>query len=132
MLGVRLRAFLIALNCCLLPLSVIHALNATAVAQAPTPAPGPESAADLSAIYNEGVRAFSAGDFKTAIERFEFVLKQALPEAQTQFEPLFFTLGAAYFNLGDHARAIETFKTYLTKFPQSQRMADAWLFYRAP
>ncbi len=109
---------------CLLAAGALLALAPVAVAQVPAP---PQPAAELSAKYNEGVQAFSSGDFKTAIERFEAVLKEAPPEAQSQFEPLYFTLGAAFFNLGDHARALETFKTYLTKFPQSTRLAEVQL-----
>jgi TolA-binding protein len=39
-------------------------------------------------------------------------------------EPAFFSLGSAYFNAGDHKKAIAAFKNYQTKFPNGPHAAD--------
>jgi tetratricopeptide (TPR) repeat protein len=36
----------------------------------------------------------------------------------------YFTLGAAYFNVPNYPKAIETFKVYIQKFPGSERVMD--------
>ena len=40
-------------------------------------------------------------------------------------EPIYFTLGAAYFNLQDYPAATAALKDYLARYPKGARVADA-------
>src|SRR5947209_3548599 len=79
-------------------------LTANAFAQGPAPVtglPGGGQAAlaadPLIQAFNQAMVAFSAGDYQTAAKNLESVISQAAPDAQ--LESVYFTLGAAYYNL---------------------------------
>lgn len=99
------------------------------IAQAPPGGGGkPPGAADASAsdptkVFNEAMIAFQSNDFATAATKLEKVIATAGQGAQ--LESVYFTLGAAYFNLQQYPKAIETLKQYQTKYPQGARIADA-------
>src|SRR5450432_3142327 len=67
-----------------------------AFAAAPAPQTQPP-VVDAAKPYNEAMVAFQAGDFATVVEKLEMVIAQAGKGAQ--LESVYFTLGAAYFNL---------------------------------
>ena len=77
----------------------------------------------LADVCKDAMSAFAAGDYPTAIAGLTEVTKEAAPDGD-QLEPIYYTLGAAYFNRKDYANAIATFKTYLTQFPKSIRFNE--------
>jgi TolA-binding protein len=81
------------------------------------------TAAALTKAFNEAMTAFQGGDYATAATNLEGVIAKAGPGSQ--LEPVYFTLGAAYFDLAQYPKAIETLKTYREKYPKSPRLADA-------
>ena len=95
--------------------------------------PAPRPAAEL---YKEGFAAFAVGDWRRAADSLQGVLNAAAaagadanfkpdsPEAAA-IESATYTLGAALFNLGDHAKAIAALNNFLKKFPRSPRAVDA-------
>jgi TolA-binding protein len=83
--------------------------------------PTPEM--QLALDFNDAMAAFQGGDYGTTIAKLEGILKKAGEGAQ--LESLYFTLGAAYFNLPNYPKASETLKLYLAKYPQGARVADA-------
>ncbi|HEV8185794.1 MAG TPA: tetratricopeptide repeat protein, partial [Chthoniobacterales bacterium] len=45
-------------------------------------------------------------------------------ELSPQLEPAFYTIGSAYFNAGEYAKAIAAFKNYQAKFPSGPHISD--------
>ena len=80
-------------------------------------------AAALAKTFNDGMIAFTQGDYTTAITKLEDVIHQAGSGAK--LESVYFTLGAAYYNLQQFPNAIETLKTYQAKYPNGVRYQDA-------
>jgi TolA-binding protein len=80
----------------------------------------------LTGVFNDAMSAFQAGDYAGAAPKLESLIAQAGEGAQ--LESVYFTLGAAYYNLEQYAKAIETLKKYQQKYPQSARIVDATLF----
>ncbi len=108
----KLRKILVGLAfACILGDGVLHA-------QAP-------DARTVAQIYADGMKAFESGDFKTTLENLEKVIVQAAPDAQ--LESVFYTLGAAYFNLPDYPKAITAFQIYQTKYPKAARFNEGSL-----
>ncbi len=98
--------------------------------------PGPPGAAatpDPNALFNNAVAAFDAGDYQKAVTNINALFGQIpadLPAADkvkltAQLEPLYFTLGASYFNLKEWSRAGDAFKDYLTRYPRGGRVTEA-------
>jgi TolA-binding protein len=77
----------------------------------------------LTKVYIDGMTAFTQGDYQTAATKFESVIAQAGRDAK--LESVYYTLGAAYYNLRDFPKAIETLKTYQAKYPNAARFTDA-------
>ncbi len=107
---------------------------APAAPAAPAPAaPSAPAAPDPSALFNTAVGSFDRGDYQGAVSAINDLIKQIpsdLPPADKiklnlQLEPLYFTLGAAYFNLKQYSSAITALKDYLTRYPHGARVADA-------
>src|SRR5438067_2858038 len=69
--------------------------------------------------------AFASGDYQTAAKNLESLISQVAQDTAPQLEPIYFTLGAAYYNLGDYPKAIETLKKFLQKFPKSAKVNEA-------
>lgn len=94
-------------------------------AQAPPP---DQQSSDLAAVYNAAQTAFQQGQWEACIKGLETVAAQVTdPKAQGALHPLYFTLGAAYFNLPDYPKAIATFQTYLQKYPNADKVIDVRL-----
>ena len=65
---------------------------------------------------------FQAGNFVKAAADLEALVARV--EVTPQLEPVFFTVGSAWFNAGDYPKAIEAFKNYLAKFPNGPRASE--------
>ena len=74
-------------------------------------------------VCKDAMSAFAAGDYPAAIAGLTAVTKDAAPDGD-QLEPIYYTLGAAYFNHKEYANAVATFKTYLAQFPKSIRFNE--------
>ncbi len=98
-------------------------------AQQPTPVGGP----DLTGLFNKAVTSFGANDYQGAVSAINTLvanLPKDLPPADkakldTGMEPIYFTLGAAYFNLKDYDKATVALKDYISRYPRGARVADA-------
>jgi tetratricopeptide (TPR) repeat protein len=68
-------------------------------------------------------RNFKSGDFAKAASDLESLTLKA--EATPQLEPIFYTLGSAWFSTGDHKKAIAAFQNYQKKFPNGAHLPEA-------
>ena len=73
-------------------------------------------------MYARGMAAFQSGDFPRAASELEALINKA--EFSPQLEPVFFTVGSAWFNAGDYKKAMAAFKNYQAKFPQGPHGGD--------
>ncbi len=87
-------------------------------------APAPQD--DLAKAYQEGLQAFSSGNFEGAVTSMQLIIEKATPESPLQ--TVYYTLGASEFNLQHFDRAIEALRKYLEKYPQGTQASDAAFF----
>ena len=87
-----------------------------------SPAPS-DAAPDLGQLLTQGMSEFQAGDYAKAAADLESLTLKA--EFSPQLEPVFYTVGSAYFNAGNQAKAVSAFQAYLSKFPNGQHVPDA-------
>jgi TolA-binding protein len=101
--------------------------------QKPTPTPLPTpSGPDPTALFNSILADFDRGDYQNAVSSIDTLLKQVptdLPEAEKikfnrLLEPIYFTRGAAYFNLKQYPQAITALADYVTRYPRSTRLGE--------
>ena len=85
---------------------------ASSTAQEAQPAATP----DLASAYNQAMIEFQAGNYAKAAIDLEALVARV--EVSPQVEPIFYTIGSAYFNASDYAKAIAAFKNYQAKFPK--------------
>jgi outer membrane protein assembly factor BamD (BamD/ComL family) len=71
---------------------------------------------DLATAYSQAMAEFQAGNFAKAATELEALVARVEPTPQV--EPIFYTIGSAYFNAGDYPKAITAFKNYQAKFPK--------------
>lgn len=103
-------------------------LNLASVGRAQAPAATPVSDMEAVAIaYNAAIEAFTAGKWDEAASGFEAAMKLILDDRLPQLPPLMYMAGAAHFNAGSNEKAIEHFKKYITKFPNSEKLWDVKL-----
>jgi TolA-binding protein len=108
----------------LFPLIALASVLSTAASLAQNPPPGADTPAmEVTKLFNTAMEAFQRGDYQAAATNLESVIAKAGEGAQ--LEPVYFTLGASYFNLEQYDKAIKTLKKYQQKYPQGARMADA-------
>jgi TolA-binding protein len=82
----------------------------------------------IATTYNEANADFAAGKFADAATKLEKVIGMITdPNEQQMLAPIFFTLGAAYFNVPNYPKAIETFKAFLQKYPGNDRVMEVRL-----
>jgi TolA-binding protein len=82
----------------------------------------------IATTYNEANADFAAGKFAEASAKLEKVIGMITdPNEQQMLAPIYYTLGAAYFNTPNYPKAVETFKTYLQKYPASDRVTEVRL-----
>ncbi len=98
-------------------------LGTPAIAQTDSVLIPDTAAVKLTKLFNQAMVSFQGGDYATAAASLEKVISQAGPGSQ--LEPVYFTLGASYFNLGQYPKAVDTLKAYRQKYPKSARIVDA-------
>jgi TolA-binding protein len=79
------------------------------------------------AAYNGAMTAFNAGNWAAAATGFEAAMKMLIDDKAPQLPPLLYMTGAAYFNAGEHVKAVEAFKKYLAKFPNAEKAMEVKL-----
>ncbi len=84
------------------------------VAHLPAQDAGPPP--DLSAVYNQAMGEFQSGDYAKAAADLEGLLGRV--DFSPQLEPVYYTIGSAYFNTANYPKAIAAFKNYQAKFPK--------------
>jgi len=85
---------------------------------------------ELATLYNEANVAFQKGDWNGAAAGFEKVIALVMlqdEKAQAQLGPVYYMLGASYFNQPDYQKAIGSFKKYLEKWPNADRVMEVKL-----
>ena len=100
-------------------------------AQQPAPAPaGP----DLTGLFNTAMVSFNKGDYDAALTSLKTVISgtedatttpENVAKLKQLMEPVFFTLGAAYFDKKDYAEAIPALQDYIRRYPQGNRVPEA-------
>jgi outer membrane protein assembly factor BamD (BamD/ComL family) len=78
---------------------------------------------DLATAHSQAMMEFQAGNFAKAATDLEALVTRV--EATPQVEPIFYTIGSAWFNAGDYLKAIAAFKNYRAKFPKGRHAAAA-------
>ncbi|HSH38977.1 MAG TPA: tetratricopeptide repeat protein [Chthoniobacterales bacterium] len=78
---------------------------------------------ELAQQFQQGMAAFQSGDFAKAAAELEAVVNRA--EFSPPMEPIFYTIGSAYFNVPDYKKATAAFKKYQEKFPQGAHASEA-------
>lgn len=74
------------------------------------------SGGDLAAAYSQAMQLFQAGKYAEAASALENLLNRA--EFSPQLEPVYYTIGSAWFNAGQYSKAVAAFRKYQAKFPQ--------------
>jgi TolA-binding protein len=98
------------------------------VGRAQAPGLGPVTDMEAVAIaYNDAMKAFTEGKWEEAATQFEAAMKLILDDRLPQLPPLMYMTGAAYFNAGNHGKAIEMFKKYIAKFPNAEKVWEVKL-----
>lgn len=97
--------------------------------------PAPPAGPDPTAMFNSAMTSFDAGNFQQSITSIKTLLETTKQEPNTTpadqakllklLEPIYFTLGAAYFNLKDYPSATTALQDYLTRYPQGSRVGEA-------
>jgi TolA-binding protein len=93
-----------------------------------SPARAQEEAVELANIYNTAMQAFQQGNWAATAQGLEKFLTLVVdPKQQGALHPIYYTLGAAYFNMENYSKAIEVFEKYLTKYPNAERVLEVKL-----
>jgi len=71
---------------------------------------------NLKTAYDQAMAEFQAGNYAKAATQLEALVARV--EVSPQVEPIFYTIGCAYFNAADYPKAIAAFKNYQAKFPK--------------
>ena len=83
-------------------------------ANLPAQQPGASAESDLAALYSRGMSEFQNGDYVRAASDLEALTAKA--EFAPTLEPVFYTLGSAYFNAGDYRKAATAFQIIRRNF----------------
>ncbi len=112
------------------------ALPALLCAQAPPAAPaapaaptaaGPVDMSDPEKMAKTADEAWNKAEWPTAAANYAGLLEIAKKTGQKveKLEPLYFILGAAYFNIPDHTKAEAIFNEYVSTYPKGQNVYQA-------
>src|SRR5688572_20497780 len=85
--------------------------------------------------FNQGMGAFEKRDWAMAIAEMEKVIsicesypdRKAIEPQMERLGPVYFTVGAAAFNLPDYPKAVAAFERFVTQFPKSDKVPHARL-----
>ncbi len=111
----------------------------TVPAKAQTPAPqgmiDSQTVQAMTDAFNRGTTAFENREWATAIAEMEKLIsicesypdKKAMESQKERLAPVYYTVGAAAFNLPDYPKAISAFDRYVTQFPKSEKIPFARL-----
>src|SRR5262249_28917602 len=77
----------------------------------------------LATAYSQAMGEFQSGNFAKAATQLEALVARV--EVSPQVEPIFYTIGCAYFNAADYPKAIAAFKNYKAKFPKGPHAGGA-------
>lgn len=122
-----LRAGGLALS---LLLSPLYAQDASSDAETGAPPAIPEVKLDNpDALIQAGDAALAKGDWLNAAANYQGLLEIAKRTGapQDRLEPLYFSLGAAYFNINHFDKAREIFTEYTSKYPKAANAFQAHL-----
>ena len=94
-----------------------------------------ETVNTMAETFNRGMAAFEKRDWATAIAEMEKVIsicegypdKKAMESQKDRLAPVYYTVGAAAFNLPDYPKAIAAFERFVTEFPKSEKLPHARL-----
>ncbi|RFC45360.1 MAG: Tetratricopeptide (TPR) repeat/TolA-binding protein /Tetratricopeptide (TPR) repeat [Verrucomicrobia bacterium] len=80
---------------------------------------------ELETTYNAAMRAFGEGKWNEAAAGLETVISSVTDaDGASKLAPLIYTQGAAYFNAGNYGKALDSFRIYLSRYPQAERAAE--------
>src|SRR5690242_4245611 len=85
---------------------VLLAIAAPAFAEA--------SETDLANAYSQAMAEFQAGNYAKAATDLEALVTRV--EVSPRVEPIFYTIGCAWFNAADYPKAIAAFRNYQGKY----------------
>jgi TolA-binding protein len=85
--------------------------------------PAQDAKRDPATAYSQAMAEFQAGNYAKAANDLEALVARL--EVGPQVEPIFYTIGSAWFNAGDYTQAIAAFKNYQTKFPKGPHEGGA-------
>jgi TolA-binding protein len=85
-------------------------------------APGQDNR-DLATAHSQAMAEFQAGNYAKAAKDLEALVARVA--VTPQVEPIFYTIGSAYFNAADYLKAIAAFKNYQAKFPKGRYAGSA-------
>lgn len=85
--------------------------------------------------FNQGTAAFEKRDWTTAISQMEKVIsicetyrdQKAMEPAMQRLAPVYYTVGAAAFNVPDYQKSISAFERFVTHFPTQEKVPYARL-----
>jgi TolA-binding protein len=94
-----------------------------------------ETVETMADTFNRGMTAFEKRDWATAIVEMEKVVsicegypdKKAVESQKDRLAPVYYTIGAAAFNVPDYAKAITAFERFVREFPKSEKIPHARL-----
>ena len=89
----------------------------------------------MAETFNRGMAAFEKREWATAIAEMEKVIsicegypdKKAMESQKDRLAPVYYTVGAAAFNLPDYPKAIAAFERFVSEFPKSEKLPHARL-----
>jgi len=95
----------------------------------------PQTAEAMTAAFNAGMAAFERREWRTAITEMEKVIslfekypdRSAMAEAKDRLAPVYYTVGAAAFNLPDYPKSIASFERFVSQFPNHEKAPHARL-----
>jgi outer membrane protein assembly factor BamD (BamD/ComL family) len=91
-----------------------------------TPAFADTGETDLANAYSQAMAEFQAGNYAKAATDLEALVARV--EVSPQVEPIFYTIGCAWFNAADYPKAIAAFRNYQGKYatgPHARAVAFA-------
>ena len=99
------------------PLGPARAVAATFISLLlPAAALGHEANPDLATAYRQAMAEFQTGNYARAATQLEALVTRV--EVTPRVEPIFYTIGCAWFDAGEYPKAIAAFRNYQAKFPR--------------